>query len=46
MELYEKADALSPAGNEDSKLRYNTCLRTMQRERLKPPSPEAELPLE
>jgi len=46
MELYEKADALSPAGNEDSRLRYNTCLRTIQRERLKPPSPEAELPLE
>ena len=46
MELYERAERLSPSGNEDAKLRFNTCLRTIQRERLKPPTPEAELPLE
>ena len=46
MEWYEKADRKSPSGNEDAKLRYNTCLRTIQRERLRPPAPEPELPLE
>jgi hypothetical protein len=46
MAWYEKADGLSPAGNEDAKLRYNTCLRTIQRERLQAPAPEPELPLE
>jgi hypothetical protein len=44
---FRQADALSPADNNDARLRYNTCVRTIQREHLEPPmSREAELPLE
>ncbi|HEU5077491.1 MAG TPA: hypothetical protein VFU02_25035 [Polyangiaceae bacterium] len=47
MSWYEKADALAPAGNNDARLRYNTCVRTIQREHLEaPPASESELPLE
>jgi len=47
MTWYEKADALSPPDNNDARLRYNTCVRTIRRERLEAPVPgEAELPLE
>ena len=47
MNLYERADALAPAGNNDARLRYNTCVRTIQREHLEAPPPsESELPLE
>lgn len=47
MSWYEKADALAPSGNNDARLRYNTCVRTIQREHLEAPPPsESELPLE
>lgn len=47
MSWYERADALAPAGNNDARLRYNTCVRTIQREHLEAPPPsESELPLE
>jgi hypothetical protein len=35
MELYEKADAIHPEGNNDSILRWNTCVRTIQHYGLK-----------
>ena len=31
MEWYEKAEALRPAGNDDALLRWNTCVRFLQR---------------
>lgn len=46
MEHYEKADALKPAGVDDAILRWNACVRTIQREGLKPRRAEPELPLE
>jgi len=47
MSWYERADALAPTGNNDARLRYNTCVRTIQREHLEaPPLSESELPLE
>ncbi len=37
MGLYEKAQSLSPRGNDDAVLRWNTCVRLMERDpRLKP----------
>lgn len=36
MELYEKAEAIRPAGNDDAILRWNTCARLIMRYRLKP----------
>ena len=36
MEHYEKAEALRPAGNDDSILRWNTCARLINRYDLKP----------
>ncbi len=47
MSWYEQADGLSPPDNNDARLRYNTCLRTIERENLEPPThQESELPLE
>jgi hypothetical protein len=48
MEWYEKAEALRPPGNVDPMLRWNSCLRTLERERLEPEleSLDRELPLE
>jgi len=46
MEWYERAEALRPAGNVDSLLRWNSCVRAIERERLEPEAREAELPLE
>jgi hypothetical protein len=46
MECYEKAEALSPSGNEEAKLRYNTCVRWIEREGLVPAPRDGELPLE
>ena len=46
MQHYEKADALKPAGVEDAILRWNACVRTIQREGLRPRRDEPELPLE
>jgi hypothetical protein len=36
MEHYEKAEALRPSGNDDAILRWNTCVRLINRYRLKP----------
>jgi hypothetical protein len=46
MRWYEKAETLSPPGNEEARLRYNTCVRWIQRERLTPAPRDSELPLE
>ena len=46
MEWYERAEALRPPGNVDAVLRWNSCVRAIERERLEPESLEPELPLE
>jgi hypothetical protein len=47
MDLYERAEKIRPAGNEDAVLRWNACVRTIRREGLKPPPTyRHELPLE
>jgi len=46
MEWYERAEALRPPGNVDAVLRWNSCVRALERERLEPEPPEPELPLE
>lgn len=47
MELYEQADALSAADNDDAILRWNSCVRVIKREHLNPRhADERELPLE
>lgn len=47
MDLYEQAEKIRPAGNEDAILRWNACVRAIQREKLKPPAQyRRELPLE
>lgn len=47
MELYEKAEALRPPGNDDAILRWNTCVRLIASHHLKPRDEEyIELPLE
>jgi tetratricopeptide (TPR) repeat protein len=45
MKLYEKAEELSPHGNEDSRLRWNTCARQIMRHKLAPASDEVHEPL-
>jgi hypothetical protein len=45
MEWYERAEALRP-GNVDAVLRWNSCVRAIERERLVPADDERELPLE
>ena len=45
MEWYERAGALC-AGDVDAVLRWNSCVRAIERERLEPESAERELPLE
>ena len=45
MEWYERAEALRP-GNVDAILRWNSCVRAIERERLAPADVERELPLE
>ena len=47
MHLYEQAEKLRPPGNDDAILRWNSCVRVIERENLQPPddSPQ-ELPLE
>jgi hypothetical protein len=44
MECYERADKLRPAGNDDAILRWNACVRAIQREQLKPPADYREEP--
>jgi hypothetical protein len=46
MQHYQEANALKPAGIDDAILRWNACVRTIQREGLKPRRDEPELPLE
>ncbi len=45
---YEKAEALRPTGNDDALLRWNTCVRILQRHpHLRPvPAEQVEQPLE
>lgn len=45
MEWYERAEELRP-GNVDAVLRWNSCVRAIERERLEPAAAERELPLE
>jgi hypothetical protein len=47
MEWYERAEALRPPGNVDPMLRWNSCVRAIEREKLEPePERDVELPLE
>lgn len=48
MDWYEKAEKLrTDEGNEDARLRYNSCVRTIRREKLRPPPDYGRnLPLE
>jgi hypothetical protein len=46
MEWYERAEELRPPGNVDAVLRWNSCVRAIERERLEPEAREPELPLE
>jgi hypothetical protein len=47
MDCYERAEQLRPPGNDDAILRWNACVRAIQREQLKPPPQHKhELPLE
>ena len=42
MELYELAEPLRPAGNDDAILRWNSCVRTIRKSNLEPRAEEAE----
>ena len=46
MEWYERAEALRPPGNADAVLRWNSCVRAIERERLEPVDDAHEPPLE
>jgi hypothetical protein len=47
MEAFEKASTIRPTGNDDALLRWNTCVRTMERYKLSARGKEyAEPPLE
>ena len=46
MQHYEQAEALRPPGVDDAILRWNACVRIIQREGLRPRRDEPELPLE
>ena len=46
MEWYERAGALRPEGDVDAVLRWNSCVRAIERERLEPEADQPELPLE
>ena len=47
MEWYERAEVLRPPGNVDAVLRWNSCVRAIEREKLEPEiEREPELPLE
>jgi len=47
MEWYEKAESLRPPGNDDARLRWNTCVRILERHPdLRPAPDEREQPLE
>jgi hypothetical protein len=47
MSSYEKAEKLAPSGNDDAVLRFNACVRMIERHGLTPPpADEREPPLE
>jgi len=46
MELFERAEKLHPPQNDDAILRWNSCVRAIQENRLRPRPHERELPLE
>ncbi len=46
MEWYERAEALRPPGSDDAVLRWNSCARAIESERLAPAPRAPELPLE
>ena len=46
MEWYDRAEDVRPPGNVDALLRWNSCVRTIQRERLEPEVDSGEQPLE
>jgi len=46
MDLYEEASSLRPDDEDEAILRWNACLRTIERARLGPQPLEAEQPLE
>ena len=46
MDWYEKAGALRPEGDVDAVLRWNSCVRAIESERLQPAPRERELPIE
>ncbi len=46
MEWFEKAAAVRPEGNDDALLRWNACVRTINRANLEPRQVEAEQQLE
>ena len=46
MTWYERAEALRPPANVDAVLRWNSCVRAIERERLEPATAGPELPLE
>jgi hypothetical protein len=46
MEWYERAEDLRPKGNVDALLRWNSCVRTIEREHLEPEDDSHEQPLE
>jgi hypothetical protein len=54
MQWFERAEALAPPGNDEAKLRWNACVRLLQREPTLPPpqagtraaGPHRDMPLE
>lgn len=46
MEWYERAEALRPPGSVDALLRWNSCVRAIESERLEAETAKPELPLE
>jgi tetratricopeptide (TPR) repeat protein len=46
MEWYDRAEDLRPPGNVDALLRWNSCVRTIEREGLEPEEDSHEQPLE
>lgn len=40
MELFDKAEAVRPTGNDDAILRWNACARTIKNANLRPPPPD------
>jgi tetratricopeptide (TPR) repeat protein len=46
MDWFEQAEKVRPKGNDDAVLRWNSCVRTIERENLEPRPHEGELPLE